>query len=254
VRSNPYTDFAPRGYIADYFSTPDGENTEMMRFHAEVHARIPDAHLMLELGGGPTIYQIISAAPHTDEIHFADYVSANLREIEAWRAADPHAYDWSPFVRRALELEGRTSDDAAIAQREAIVRSKLTRFLFTDALAEQPIGPNRESYDKVAVNFVLEGITDSYDEWHAALLRLASLVRVGGHFIYAAVVDSTYWFIGDTRYPNLPISEAHLREALPAGGFEIEELRTIPSNTPDVSLPDFRGYPSIALLLAQRLR
>lgn len=240
--------------MSDYFSSPDGENTEMMRFHADAHAQIPDAHLMLELGGGPTIYQIISAAPHTDEIHFADYVSENLQAIEAWRDAHPRAYDWSPFVRRALELEGRAADDAAVAQREAIIRSKLARFLFTDALAEEPIGPSREIYDKVAVNFVLEGITDSYDEWQRALVRLASLVRVGGHFIYAAVIDSTYWFIGGVRYPNLSISESRLRAALPAGQFEIEEFRAFPSNTPDMSLPDFRGYPKIALLLARRLR
>jgi hypothetical protein len=209
---------------------------------------------MLELGGGPTLYQLISAAPHTDEIHFADYVAANLHEIEAWRDDAAQAHDWSPFVRRALELEGQKSDDAAVAQREAIMRSKLTKFLFTDALAEHPIGPDHEPYDKVAVNFVLEGITDSYDEWHSQLLRLASLVRVGGHFIYAAVVNSTYWYIGDTQYPNLLISESHLHEALPTGDFQIDDLRTIPSNTPDKSLPDFKGYPGIALLLARRLR
>jgi hypothetical protein len=70
--------------------------------------------------------------------------------------------------------------------------------------------------------FVLEGITDSYDEWHAALLRVASLVRIGGHFTYAGVAGSSYWFIGETRYPNLLISADHLREALPAGNRRIE--------------------------------
>ena len=40
------------------------------------------------------------------EIHLADYLPANLAEIERWIDRDPDAHDWRPFVRYTLECEG----------------------------------------------------------------------------------------------------------------------------------------------------
>ncbi len=254
-RAISFEKFGPESYISDHCSSPDGENTVLLRFHAEVHSRLPPSHWMLEFGGGPTIYQLISAAPHTDEIHFADYLPANLRTVAAWCARESDAIDWFPFIRRALELEGHTHpDETAIAQRANLVRSKLTRFLHADALAPEPIGSNPASYDKVAANFVFEAITLSRSDWRDALLRVASLVRVGGYFINTVAANSSYWFIGDVRFPGLPISVADICEVLPMGGFDIEELQTVSSDTPDPSAPDYRGYPSIIMLVARRSR
>ena len=40
---------------------------------------------LLEFGGGPTIYPLISAAKYVDNITFAEYAETNRNEIELWR-------------------------------------------------------------------------------------------------------------------------------------------------------------------------
>lgn len=39
---------------------------------------------VLELGGGPTLYQLFSIADTVKEIHFTDYTEDNLREVRKW--------------------------------------------------------------------------------------------------------------------------------------------------------------------------
>ena len=54
---------------------------------------------LLEFGGGPALYSLVSAAPHYKEICFAEYISVARREVELWRDNEPDAYDWSPYFK-----------------------------------------------------------------------------------------------------------------------------------------------------------
>ncbi len=40
---------------------------------------------MLEFGGGPTLWSLISVAPNVSSITFSDYAETNRAEIEKWR-------------------------------------------------------------------------------------------------------------------------------------------------------------------------
>ena len=59
----------------------------------------PDTARLLEFGGGPSIYPLISAAPYVSEIVFAEYAEEGRREIELWKNDDPTAHDWTPYFR-----------------------------------------------------------------------------------------------------------------------------------------------------------
>ena len=54
---------------------------------------------LLEFGGGPTIYTLISAALHVKDITFAEYVDASRDEVRKWIERDPDAHNWFPYVR-----------------------------------------------------------------------------------------------------------------------------------------------------------
>ena len=82
---------------------------------------------VLHFGGGPAIYDLISAAPYAEEIIFAEYSQENRKEVAAWRERSPDAYDWSPYFRFVLQrLEGKGSEEALV--REAELRKKITYF------------------------------------------------------------------------------------------------------------------------------
>lgn len=61
---------------------------------------------LLDVGCGPTIYQLLSACERFQEIVAMDYTPQNRRELESWLRNEPGAFDWRPVVQYVCELEG----------------------------------------------------------------------------------------------------------------------------------------------------
>lgn len=62
--------------------------------------------LLIDIGSGPTIYQLLSACESFKEIVVSDYTDQNLRELQKWLKKEPGAFDWSPVVTYVCDLEG----------------------------------------------------------------------------------------------------------------------------------------------------
>ena len=76
--------FDPKAYLREYYSRLGEENKALLHFHCKAYACIfgeVDTARMLEFGGGPTIYQLISAAKYPVAIDFSDYLDVNLKEL-----------------------------------------------------------------------------------------------------------------------------------------------------------------------------
>lgn len=54
---------------------------------------------LLEFGGGPCIYSLISAAPHVKEIVFSEYLESCRNEVQLWKEKSPEAHNWKPYIR-----------------------------------------------------------------------------------------------------------------------------------------------------------
>ena len=61
---------------------------------------------LIDVGCGPTIYQLLSACERFREIIALDYTDQNRRELEKWLKNEAGAFDWSPVVKYVCELEG----------------------------------------------------------------------------------------------------------------------------------------------------
>ena len=55
--------------------------------------------ILIDVGTGPTIYQLISACEAFQEIILSDYLELDLQGVDKWLKKDPGAYDWSPAIR-----------------------------------------------------------------------------------------------------------------------------------------------------------
>src|SRR5579875_3915634 len=76
--------FHPRGYLNEYYAVVDQENDMLLNFYAALYKTTLPHSVMLDFGGGPTIYALISAARSVGEIYVCDYLEANLHEINRW--------------------------------------------------------------------------------------------------------------------------------------------------------------------------
>ena len=100
-----------RGYLVHRFSAPNGVIDEergvqpfylesIHEFYRDYHSNWnPETARLLEFGGGPCIYPLISAAPYVRGIVFAEYAEEGRREVELWKNDDATAHDWTPYFR-----------------------------------------------------------------------------------------------------------------------------------------------------------
>jgi hypothetical protein len=237
------TDWVPRAYLADYYRVVEPDERETIAFFAEAMKEAPAGEAVLVIGTGPTLHHVFLAAPKASEIHLADYLPANLEEIERWRTRDPTAHDWRAFVRYTLECEGRKDPaDEEIARREELTRSKVTRLLQVDA--RRPIALGRR-YATVISAYCADSATDDRATWESLMANITGLVGPGGLFITAALRRCRSYLVGDKRFPSANVDEHDLRRVLAPGFSPRVHVRHLQGH-------EAQGYSSIILADAPR--
>ncbi len=244
-----WTRFDPAAYLDEYYADIESENLELLRFLVETYRAIPQGGRMLDFGGGPALYPLISAAPRFDEIHFADYLEANLAEVRRWLAQAPEAFDWTPFIRKAIELEtGETCSNADVERRARLIRQRVTHLLPCDASRTPPIR-EPEPYDVVLTNFCAESATSSRDEWRAFMGNIVSVLKPGGWLVLSALKGAKHYAVGSLSFPAVDILEEDLVDLLEDTGFSRKglEVRSVPADRPT------RDYQGLMFAVARKL-
>jgi hypothetical protein len=240
-------DWMPREYLADYYSEVEPDELETIQFFVEAMRAAQRGEPILLFGVGPTLHHVFLAAEKASEIHLADYLPANLREIERWIERDPTAHDWRPFVRYTLQCEGIADpSDEQVAAREELTRAKITRLLPADARDSQPVS---ERYATVISAYCADSATADHGTWELFMRNISGLVRPGGLFVTAALRRARFYYVGDNRFPSANVDEHEVRAALePAfgplnGEVQVRELAEQAAH----------GYEGIVLGAARRL-
>ena len=89
-----YSNFPARTYLKRYGNPRTDPGIAQWFFLNEFHsfyekyARRDDSMSLLEIGGGPSLHSLISAAKHVGSITFAEYAETNRKEILHWRDRD----------------------------------------------------------------------------------------------------------------------------------------------------------------------
>lgn len=242
-----WSQFDPRAYLNEYYADLGNENLALLRFLVEVFQGLPDCQTLLDFGGGPTIYPLISAVNRVAEIHFADYLEVNLCEVRRWIERDPAAFDWTPFIAKALEIEtGRPCAAPEVALRAEEIRKRVRRVLRCDASRTPPIDDLRAPYDVVLSNFCAESATSDRAQWQAYVANIASVLKPGGWLVTTALKRSTQYRVGARTFPAVDISEADLSEILEECGFPRKgiEVRSVAADRPS------RDYEGLILAVA----
>lgn len=254
LKSETFQVFEPSEYLKEYYSNIGPENHGLLEFFAEAYEGIEDNSLVLEFGGGPTIYQLITAARKAREIHFSDFLGRNLKEVDDWRKHPGKAFDWAPFFLEALHLEGLkqvTFND--LASRMQLVRKKMKRFLYCDAFLDDPLGPDyRHFYDVVSTNFVVDSITTDKRVWTQLMKNTSSMLRRrGGDLILTSLKEAEYYRVGNRKFPAVYLTEGDIVLTLKELGFQDFLLRSIPAEAEGEN-EGYKGYNGMIFIRASR--
>ncbi|KAI1230347.1 hypothetical protein IHE44_0010315 [Lamprotornis superbus] len=179
---------------------------------------------LIDVGSGPTIYQLLSACDHFEEIVATDYLAVNREELARWARGEPGAFDWSPFIQHVCKIEGRGEP---WQDKERRLRERLRRILPIDVHRPEPLGaPLRPPADALLSAFCLEAVSPDRAAFVRALAHVGNLLRPGGHALLLGALGESFYLAGPARLPVVPLQESDVREALAAAGFALRELRS----------------------------
>ena len=188
---------------------------------------------VLDLGCGPVIANVISAAEIASEIVLAEYTELNRKEITKWLGKDSDAHDWTPFFTYIVtEVEGRSIQEIAV--REEKLRSAIKAVVPCD-LTKDPIMSSEytQEYDVVQAFLSLEPASSSKEEYLSILKRIRLLVKPGGTFILYSVQTSeelpgpaVYEVGEDVQFSDLRVSIEFVKSSLKSAGFNT--IKTLP--------------------------
>ena len=243
-------DWVPQEYLTDYYRVVEPDERATMAFFADAlrHAE-PDQPVLL-FGVGPTLHHVFLTVGTATEIHLADYLPTNLRQIEHWLSGAPDAHDWRPFVTYTLECQGVAGPtEDQVRDWEELTRAKITALLAGDARYPDPLGGRGKApYATVISAYCADSATADKTTWESYLRHIAGLVQPGGLFITAALRHSTGYVVGGKLFPSASVDEADLRRVLqPNFDWDDGVIEVC-----DLSAHRSQGYTSIVLARVRR--
>ena len=176
--------------------------------------------VLLEVGGGPCIYPLISAAPYVSEIYHSDYVKAFRDEVLMWKNKDPNAYDWSPYFKHIVQtLEGQTNPEAVAEQQEKL--RSLLKVVPCDLKADVVVPAIKRPVNIISSNYCLESSFNSL-EYSAAVKKIYDMLVPKGFFVSQALLENTWFNLVDVRHlTSISLSLQEIQKRYEETGFEV---------------------------------
>ena len=214
-----------QSYLTEFY---EGElhssSKRFLEFYATIYQELAGGSF-LEFGGGPTIYSLISAARYVDSIHFTDYSAESLAEVNKWLEGDPDTFDWRDYTSYALQYEEGSDAKPSperIQARHDLIRQRIKKVTRSDAFADDPLlGESEAPYDVVANTCCLNGLTDKPEIWLQLNQKVTDLLAPGGTFLTCALLNASYWTVGDVRYPSVRLRLADVTDMYQMLGFSV---------------------------------
>lgn len=248
-----FINFSPVGYLHEYYGEIGPENAALLSFFVDAYAEFADDSMdIAEIGGGPTVYQLISMAPKAKSIIFTDYLSKNLNQVKLWVEAKKTAFDWDEYFEFAVKTEEKVADanKDKVGARKKLLRAKLNELIKLDIFNDKDLSIIKGSKDIVSMNFVAESITKDLEGVRNVIKRASSIIRPDGRIILTGLLCAEYWIEKNRKFPAAYVSEMHVKQILKELGFSVEIFKTVPAERRDDS-DEYQGYHGIFMTSAR---
>ncbi|XP_053308453.1 nicotinamide N-methyltransferase-like [Spea bombifrons] len=247
-------EFDPRLYLETYFHLGSGSLADdflrftLANFHRVFTSGGVTGNTLIDIGTGPSIYQLLSAPESFTEIIVTWYTQRELKELQKWMNKDPDAFDWLSIVKHVCDMEGNSGD---YGKKEDTLRGKIQQVLHCDVSKTNPLEPVvLPKADCLTAAVCLEAACRSQDSYITALKNLSNLLKPEGHLLLAGDLGANYYEVGANKVFSLAVSETSLKNALSKSGYAIRELVTF--GKPEDATYDTSDYEGFYFLHAQK--
>ncbi|KAJ0060418.1 hypothetical protein NL108_010208, partial [Boleophthalmus pectinirostris] len=63
--------------------------------------------LLIDVGSGPTLYQVLSGCEIFNKVLLTDFLEVNRQVLKKWLKGEGSSLDWTPYMQYVCKLEGR---------------------------------------------------------------------------------------------------------------------------------------------------
>jgi len=180
----------------------------------------------IDIGSGTNLYPALLMLPWVDQILLTDFSARNINWLCKNVMEDSDAWAWGPFwdQLRGREYYNQIGDPHKRLREACHARSGHA------GIEQQSVFnlPSRQ-WDIGTMFFVAESITESPQEFRAALEGFLSALKVGSPFATAFMADSNGYSVAGRNFPALPITPdvvAHHLTQLGAHALTVEAVMT----------------------------
>lgn len=241
-----FQEFSPQEYLQEYYTEIYNGNEYLLKFYHDTFLQIPPVTRYLEIGGGPTIYQLISVSQKVEKIVFAEYLDANRIEVGKWFEKKPDRFNWDLFFQFVQALEIKVNPTVTVTEMKDRLRRRLDCIIKCDVRRINPLDPYNElEFDIVASNFCLESITDNQADFLNSLHNITRLLKPGGLLIMSLIKNARYYTVGQIGFKAFPVDEDAIFFYLMSANYTNIDIYTMPAE-------DGHGYHGMMFLTATK--
>ncbi|XP_035674972.1 nicotinamide N-methyltransferase-like [Branchiostoma floridae] len=204
---------------------------------------------LLDVGTGPTVYQLISASRVFTDIVCSDIHQGALEEIRKWKNDDTDAFDWSSALKHVSGLEGTRWEE-----RQGQLRRAIKDTVFCDVHNENPLHPAVfRPFDTIISTYCLEGacFNKGRSTYKKAVKNVCSLLKPGGYIILLSYIGVTYYLKDGKKDPdNLRLDTDFVLKSLSEAGITVLEASEF--KTPDRDACSYSDVKSILYVVGKK--
>ncbi|XP_075701868.1 phenylethanolamine N-methyltransferase [Rhinoderma darwinii] len=237
-----YQLFNPRAYLQNNYVPPRADFSsedsvmcwKLRRLHEACAKGEIKGRTLVDIGSGPTIYQVLSAFEHFQETIMTDYLEVNRQELKKWLNNEPGAFDWSPYFEHICKLEGK---GASWKNKQKRFRDRVSRVIPVDVHQPSPLEGELASgsVDCLVSSFCLEACSPNLEAFQKALENVIGLLKPQGHMLWIGALEESYYLAGEARLSVVPVTEDIVKKALCTAKCRVREFSTY-SMTPSMKV------------------
>ncbi|KAM4652433.1 nicotinamide N-methyltransferase-like [Discoglossus pictus] len=222
--------FDPKAYLASFCSFGSGRdgilNFRLQKCFKTFSFGGLSGDILIDIGTGPSIYQLISACESFKQIIATDFTDSNRQELQKWLRKEQGAFDWSKAIKTVCELEGNRE---TWIEKEEKLRKTITQVLKCDVTKSNPLDPVvLQAADCLITALCLETACEDLHAYQSAVKNITTLLKPGGHLVIIGVLGDTFYKVGQKTFFCLPLDEQMVKDAVVNAGYTIREMEIFP--------------------------
>ncbi|KAF1380223.1 hypothetical protein PFLUV_G00184600 [Perca fluviatilis] len=238
-----YQGFDPAAYLQTNYTPPlaDLERKDstvpwkLACLHRAFTEGDVSGELLVDIGSGPTLYQVMSGCEVFNKVLLTDFLEVNRQELRSWLQDEGGcSLDWTPYLQHVCKLEGRLP--SAWTEKAARLRQVIVDIVPIDVHRPQPLALDvlpAAGADCLVSSYCLESVSPDLAAFTRALGNIGRLLWPHGHLLLIGTLGMSYYLgAPGVKIPTVPLNEAQVCASLKESGYTLIRLEvyTVPQD------------------------